>query len=145
MQGLADGYFIIPYTIGDYLAHEIRTGPISTQSPEFDKAEEEVNAQLDIIMTLNGSKPVDHFHMRLGKIMWNNCGMARNAGGLSNGIQEIQALREEFWKDLRVPGKLNEFNQELEKAGRVADFLELGELMLLWQQTNLPKPESHIS
>lgn len=129
MQGLADGYFVLPYTIGDYLAGDIRTGAIPTDLPEFDAAEKEVKDRLDKFINNNGSKSVDHFHKRLGKIMWENCGMARNEEGLKKAIKEIAALREEFWKDVRVPGSLNEFNQELEKAGRVADFIELGELM----------------
>ena len=129
MQGLADGYFVLPYTIGDYLADDIRTGAIPTDLPEFDAAEKEVKDRLDKFINNKGSKSVDHFHKRLVKIMWENCGMARNEEGLKKAIQEIAALREEFWKDVRVPGSLNEFNQELEKAGRVADFIELGELM----------------
>lgn len=129
MQGLADGYFVLPYTIGDYLADDIRTGPIPTNTAEFDKAEAEVKETLNKLINNKGTKTVDHFHRRLGKIMWENCGMARNAEGLTKAISEIQALREEFWKDVKVTGKLDEFNPELEKAGRVADFLELGELM----------------
>ena len=129
MQGLADGYFVLPYTIGDYLADDIRTGPIPIDLPEFDAVEKEVKERLDKLINNKGSKSVDHFHKRLGKIMWENCGMARNEEGLKKAIQEITALREEFWKDVRVPGSLNELNQELEKAGRVADFIELGELM----------------
>ena len=129
MQGLADGYFVIPYTIGDYLADDIRTGEISTDLPEFEEAEKAVRDQIDKLINNNGSKSVDHFHKRLGKIMWNKCGMSRNEAGLKEAIQEIRELREEFWKDVRVPGSADEFNQELEKAGRVADFLELGELM----------------
>jgi succinate dehydrogenase / fumarate reductase flavoprotein subunit len=129
MQGLADGYFVIPYTIGDYLADDIRTGPISTESAEFDAAEKAVKERLQHFISNNGSKSVDYFHKRLGKIMWNKCGMSRNEKDLKQAIEEIQQLREEFWKDVKVPGKLEEFNQELEKAGRVADFMELGELM----------------
>ena len=129
MQGLADGYFVLPYTIGDYLSDDILTGEIPTDLPEFDVAEKEVKQRLNKLINNKGSKPVDHFHKRLGKIMWENCGMARNEQGLKKAIQEITALREEFWKEVRVPGSLNELNQELEKAGRVADFIELGELM----------------
>ncbi|MCI5054659.1 MAG: fumarate reductase/succinate dehydrogenase flavoprotein subunit, partial [Flavobacteriales bacterium] len=129
MQGLADGYFVIPYTIGDYLADDIRTGPISTESKEFDEAEANVKERLSKFVNNNGTKSVDHFHMRLGKIMWDKCGMARNEQGLKEAISEIQALREEFWKNVRVPGSADEKNEELEKAGRVADFMELGELM----------------
>jgi succinate dehydrogenase / fumarate reductase flavoprotein subunit len=129
MQGLADGYFVLPYTIGDYLADDIRTGPIPNDSPEFLEAEKEVNQRINHFLDCNGSKPVDDFHRRLGKIMWNNCGMSRNAEDLKKAIEDIRALREEFWKDVKVPGKANQFNPELEKAGRVADFMELGELM----------------
>ncbi len=131
MQGLADGYFVIPYTVGDYLADDIRTGAIPTDLPEFDAAEKAVQDRIDHFMNNKGSKPVDHFHKRLGKIMWEKCGMARNEKGLKEAISEIQALRKEFWADVKVPGTANSFNQELEKAGRVADFLELGELMCL--------------
>jgi len=129
MQGLADGYFVLPYTIGDSLAKEIRTGHIDENSPEFMEAEAEVKDRLNKLCSINGSKTVDHFHKALGKIMWDHVGMARNKEGLNKAITEIQALREEFWKNVRVPGTPDSFNQELEKAGRVADFLELGELM----------------
>ncbi|MCB9263194.1 MAG: fumarate reductase/succinate dehydrogenase flavoprotein subunit [Flavobacteriales bacterium] len=129
MQGLADGYFVIPYTIGDYLAHDIRTGKISTDLPEFDEAEKAVQERINFFLTNNGTKSVDYFHKKLGKIMWDKVGMARTAEGLKTAIHEIAQLREEFWKDVRVPGTADSFNQELEKAGRVADFLELGELM----------------
>ncbi len=129
MQGLADGYFVLPYTIGDYLSDDIRTGPISTESPEFDAAEKEVKATLEKLLSIQGTKTVDHFHRKLGLIMWNKCGMSRNAVDLRSAMAEIRAIREDFWKDVRVPGQLNEYNSELEKAGRVADFLELGELM----------------
>ena len=128
MQGLADGYFVLPYTIGHSLSEDIRTGAIPTDTAEFEAAENEVRAQLEKLVNTNGTKSVDHFHKILGKIMWNKVGMARNATGLKEAISEIQALREEFWKDVRVPGTANEMNAELEKAGRVADFLELGEL-----------------
>ena len=129
MQGLADGYFVLPYTIGDYLADDIRTGQISTDLPEFERAEKEVTAKLDGFVNNKGTKPVDYFHKKLGKVMWDYVGMARNEKGLKFAIDEIKTIREEFYKDLRVPGTTKEFNQELEKAGRVADFLELGELM----------------
>ncbi len=129
MQGLADGYFVIPYTIGAYLANEIRTKAIPTDHPAFVEAEKNVQESIDKLLSIKGTKSVDSFHKRLGKIMWDKCGMARNAEGLKQAIQEIKALREEFWKDVRVPGTANELNPELEKAGRVADFLELGELM----------------
>ena len=128
MQGLADGYFVLPYTIGNYLSNDIRTGTIPTDGAEFDAAEKEVRDRLDKFINNNGTKSVDHFHKILGKIMWNKVGMARNAEGLREAISEIKTLREEFWKDVKVPGTANELNQELEKAGRVADFLELGEL-----------------
>ncbi|MEM9022304.1 MAG: fumarate reductase/succinate dehydrogenase flavoprotein subunit [Bacteroidota bacterium] len=129
MQGLADGYFVLPYTIGDYLADDIRTGPISTDTPEFEAVEKAVRDRIDHFLNNNGKHSVDHFHKRLGKIMWDKCGMARNAKGLEEAIREIQALRKDFWADVRVPGQGEQLNPELEKAGRVADFLELGELM----------------
>jgi succinate dehydrogenase / fumarate reductase, flavoprotein subunit len=129
MQGLADGYFVIPYTIGAYLAGDIRTKAIPTDAPEFVAAEKNVQAQIDTLFSIKGSKPVDYFHKKLGKIMWDKCGMARNEIGLKEAIAEIQALQKEFWSDVKIPGEANDFNPELEKAGRVADFLELGELM----------------
>ena len=129
MQGLADGYFVLPYTIGDYLADDIRTGAISTDSPEFEEAESKVKNTIDSLINNDGDTPVDDFHRRLGLIMWNKCGMSRNETDLKEAITEIQALREEFYQKVRVPGSANEFNPELAKAARVADFLELGELM----------------
>jgi succinate dehydrogenase / fumarate reductase flavoprotein subunit len=131
MQGLADGYFVIPYTIGDYLSEEIRTKAIPTDHEAFVKAEAEVQERITKLMNVKGTKSVDHFHKQLGKIMWDKCGMARNKEGLTQAISEIQKLRDEFWKNVRVTGEANEFNPELEKAGRVADFLELGELMCM--------------
>lgn len=131
MQGLADGYFVIPYTIGNYLAGEIRTPSIATDHPAFVEAEKGVRDQLNRLMNIRGSQSVDHFHKALGKIMWDKCGMARNAKGLQEAIGEIKALRTEFWKNVRIPGSMDELNPELEKAGRVADFLELGELMCI--------------
>lgn len=131
MQGLADGYFVIPYTIGNYLADEIHTKPILLDHPAFVEAEIAVQKQLDTLMGIQGKHSVDHFHKALGKIMWDKCGMARNEQGLKEAISEIRALKEEFWKDVRIPGTQFEFNPELEKAGRVADFLELGELMCM--------------
>ena len=128
MQGLADGYFVLPYTIGDYLSDDIRTGSIPTDSPEFETAEKQVQQTIDKLLANKGSKPVDYFHKRLGKIMWNKCGMSRNEKELKEAIAEIKVLREEFWAEVRVPGTAHELNQELEKAMRVADFLELGEL-----------------
>jgi succinate dehydrogenase / fumarate reductase flavoprotein subunit len=129
MQGLADGYFVLPYTVSDYLADDIRTGKIATDAPEFLEAEKNVRDQIDRFLNNNGSKSVDYFHKKLGLIMWNKVGMGRNAQGLSEAIEEIAVLREEFYKDVFVPGDANELNQELEKALRVADFMELGQLM----------------
>ena len=131
MQGLADGYFVLPYTVGDYLADDIRTGPISTDLPEFDAAEKEVKDRIDFFINNKGKHSVDHFHKQLGKVMWDKVGMARNAEGLKEAIKEIREIRDAFWKEVRVPGDANSFNQELEKAGRVADFLELGELFAM--------------
>jgi len=131
MQGLADGYFVIPYTIGNYLADEIRTKAIPTDHPAFIQAEKEVKDRIDRLMGIKGTQSVESFHKRLGKIMWDKCGMARNAAGLQQAIQEIRTLRELFWKEVRIPGSSDEFNPELDKAGRVADFLELGELMCI--------------
>ncbi len=128
MQGLADGYFVLPYTIGDYLAPDIKMGKISTETPEFVEAERNVREQLEKFINNNGTHSVDYFHKRLGKIMWDKVGMARNAQGLNEAINEISALRDEFHKDVRVPGTMDSFNEELAKAMRVADFLELGEL-----------------
>ena len=128
MQGLADGYFVLPYTIGDYLSKDIRTGPISTESIEFEKAEESVINKINKIINNNGDKPVDFFHKKLGLIMWNKCGMSRNKQGLNEAIEDIKSLRNDFYKHVFVPGSENEFNEELAKACRVADFLELGEL-----------------
>jgi succinate dehydrogenase / fumarate reductase flavoprotein subunit len=128
MQGLADGYFVLPYTIGDYLADDIRTGAISTDSPEFEEAESNVRAQIDGFIKNKGTKNVDYFHRKLGKIIWNKCGMSRNKEGLQEAIAEVKALREEFYKDVFVPGTADSFNEPLAKALRVADFLELGEL-----------------
>ena len=128
MQGLADGYFVLPYTIGDYLSDDIRTGAIPTDSPEFDEAESNVRAQIDRFINNKGTKTVDYFHRKLGKIIWNKCGMSRNKKGLQEAIAEVKVLREEFYKDVFVPGTANSFNEPLAKALRVADFLELGEL-----------------
>ena len=128
MQGLADGYFVLPYTIGDYLADDIRTGKIPTDGPEFDEVEKSVKDQLEFFINNKGTHTVDYFHKKLGLVMWNKVGMARNEKNLKEAIKEIQEIREDFWKNVKVPGSSNEFNQELEKAGRVADFLELGEL-----------------
>jgi succinate dehydrogenase / fumarate reductase flavoprotein subunit len=129
MQGLADGYFVAPYTVGEFLSKDIRTGKISTDSPEFEAAEQAVRERTEKFINNNGTKTVDHFHKRLGKIMWNEVGMARNEKGLKQAIADIQALREEFYADVRVLGSANGMNPELDKAGRVADLIELGELM----------------
>ena len=129
MQGLADGYFVAPYTVSNYLADDIRTGKISTEHPEFEKSEKEVQERLDFFINNNGSKSVDYFHRRLGKIIWEYCGMARNKKDLEGAIEKVDNLRDEFWKDVMVPGTKDGLNQELEKAGRVADFIELGALM----------------
>ena len=128
MQGLADGYFVLPYTIGDYLSDDISTGPISTDTIEFENAELEAIKKLDFFVNNKGKHSVDYFHKKLGKIMWNKCGMARNSKELNEAINEISELRKLFWKEVKVPGSKDEFNEELAKAGRVADFLELGEL-----------------
>lgn len=129
MQGLADGYFVIPYTIGNYLADEIRTPAIATTHPAFEQTEKEVSDRINTLMNIKGKQTVESFHKRLGKIMWDKCGMARNEAGLKEAIAEIQQLKKEFWSDVRIPGEINEMNPELDKAGRVADFIELGELM----------------
>jgi succinate dehydrogenase / fumarate reductase flavoprotein subunit len=129
MQGLADGYFVLPNTIGNYLSADIRTGEIPTDTKEFDEAEEAVKKSIDYLINNEGSKPVDYFHKKLGNVMWEKCGMARNAEGLTEAIKEIKQIRADFYKEVRVPGKADGTNQELEKALRVADFLELGELM----------------
>ena len=129
MQGLADGYFVIPYTVGNYLADEIRVNAIPTSHPAFEEAERSVRERIETLMSINGTQTVESMHKRLGKIMWDKCGMARNAQGLQEAIVEIQQLKKEFWSDIRIPGTAKEFNPELDKAGRVADFIELGELM----------------
>ena len=131
MQGLADGYFVLPYTVSDYLADDIRTGKISTDLPEFVEAEKNVKATIEKFLSNNGTKSVDHFHKRLGHIMWNKVGMGRNEKGLTEAIEEIAALKAEFYKEVYVPGSADELNPELEKALRVADFMELGQLMAI--------------
>nr|WP_288932241.1 fumarate reductase/succinate dehydrogenase flavoprotein subunit [uncultured Allomuricauda sp.] len=128
MQGLADGYFVLPYTIGDYLSDDIRTGAIPTDSPAFEEAEQQVRDRMEKLMGGSGIHSVDYYHKKLGKIMWNKCGMARNEKELKEAIKEISALRKDFWENVKVTGTVDSKNQELEKAGRVADFLELGEL-----------------
>ena len=129
MQGLADGYFVLPYTIGDYLSHEIQTPKIDTNRPEFAEAEKGVKEKIAKLLSINGKESVDDIHKKLGHIMWENVGMARTKESLEKAIAEIQALRKDFWKNVRVVGTDKDFNQELEKALRLADFLELGELM----------------
>ncbi|MFV0346045.1 MAG: fumarate reductase/succinate dehydrogenase flavoprotein subunit [Bacteroidales bacterium] len=129
MQGLADGYFVLPYTIGDYLADEIMTPTTDVNAPEFEEAEKQITDRLNKLYNIKGSKSVDYFHKKLGHIMWEYVGMSRNAEGLKKAIEEIKELKKEYWSDLRVPGEMNNVNPELEKASRVADFFELGELM----------------
>ena len=131
MQGLADGYFVIPYTIGQFLSGEIRTPWISPDEPEFAEAENATRERLEKLMAIKGSQSVESFHRRLGKIIWEYCGMSRNAEGLQKAREMVRELREEFWRDVFIPGDLNDYNPEVEKAGRVADFLELGETMIL--------------
>ena len=131
MQGLADGYFVIPYTLGNYLADDIRTKSIPTNHPAFEEAEKTVSDRINTLMNIKGTESVESFHKRLGKIMWDKCGMGRNEQGLKQAIEEIRALKKEFWSNVRIPGEVNEFNPELDKAGRVADFIELGELMCM--------------
>ena len=129
MQGLADGYFVLPYTIGDYLSHKIQAPKVKTDTKAFDEAEKGVKEKIAKLLAINGKQSVDDIHKKLGHIMWENVGMARTKESLEKAITEIQALRKEFWKDVKVVGRENEFNVELEKAIRLADFLELGELM----------------
>lgn len=131
MQGLADGYFVIPYTISAFMADQIRVPAIQTSHPAFDETEKAVKDRIDKLMSVKGTESVESFHKRLGKIMWNKVGMARNEQGLKEAIEDIRALRNEFWQNVKIPGGVEEFNPELDKAGRVADFLELGELMAI--------------
>ncbi len=131
MQGLADGYFVIPYTLGNYLADEIRTNNIPTDHPAFVEAEKNASERINKLISIKGKQTVESFHKRLGKIIWDKCGMARSAEGLKQAIEDVRALKKEFWSDVRIPGGINEMNPELDKAGRVADFIELGELMCL--------------
>jgi succinate dehydrogenase / fumarate reductase flavoprotein subunit len=131
MQGLADGYFVIPYTIGNYLSDEIHVKPIPTDHPAFVEAEKHVQERIQQLMSIKGTQTVESFHKRLGKIIWDKCGMARNAEGLKTAIDEVRQLKKEFWSDVRIPGDINEYNPELDKANRVADFIELGELMCI--------------
>lgn len=129
MQGLADGYFVIPYTLGNNLADEIYNAPIPTTHPAFEAAEKAVAERIQTLKNINGKQSVESFHKRLGKIIWNECGMSRSEAGLKQAIADVQALKKEFWSDVRIPGEINEYNPELDKANRVADFIELGELM----------------
>ena len=131
MQGLADGYFVIPYTLGNYLADDIRTTAIPTDHPAFVEAEQKAADRINKLMSIQGKQTVESFLKRLGKIIWDKCGMARSAEGLKQAIEEVRALKAEFWSDVRIPGEINAMNQELDKAGRVADFIELGELMCI--------------
>jgi succinate dehydrogenase / fumarate reductase flavoprotein subunit len=128
MQGLSDGYFVIPYTIGDYLAN-LKPAPIDASAPEFKAAEQETRARLEKLLAIKGKRTPTSFHRELGKIMWDKCGMARNRAGLTEGIEQIQALRQEFWTNVNVIGEVGSLSQQLEIAARVADFIELGELM----------------
>jgi succinate dehydrogenase / fumarate reductase flavoprotein subunit len=130
MQGLADGYFIIPYTIGDYLA-QAPLNEVKREGGQIKEAEAYVNQRSQHLLELNGKRTVDDFHRELGQVMWNYCGMARTDAGLRQALQRIPEIRAEFWENVRVPGSADSLNQSLEKAGRVADFLELGELMCL--------------
>ncbi|HON54437.1 MAG TPA: fumarate reductase/succinate dehydrogenase flavoprotein subunit [Bacteroidales bacterium] len=131
MQGLADGYFILPYTIGDYLASKIQVPKTDINDPAFVEAESNVKKKVDKLLSINGTQTVDFYHKKLGHIMWEYVGMARNESGLKKAIEEIRVLREQFWHDVKVPGTFSELNQELEKALKVADFMEIGELMAL--------------
>ena len=131
MQGLADGYFVLPYTIQNFLAHEINTPRFNTDTPEFESAEQEVREQLEKLMAVKGGQTVDTLHKRLGKIMWEYVGMARNKEGLIKAREEIKKLKEEFWSKVKIPGTLDDLNTELQKASRLADYLELGELMAM--------------
>lgn len=130
MQGLADGYFVLPYTIGTFLSKEIRTPKIDANGPEFNQTALDVRKRLTALMSINGTQSVESIHRKLGHIMWEYCGMARNAEGLKEAKGLVRELREEFYRDVFIPGKAEDFNPELEKAYRVADFLELGELMI---------------
>jgi succinate dehydrogenase / fumarate reductase flavoprotein subunit len=128
MQGLADGYFILPYTLPNYLAGQIGKRP-SSDSPEFQKAEDEIHARVKKMLEINGKRSLDSIHRELGLLLWDKCGMARNEAGLREALEQIPQLRQEFWRNVRVPGEGEDFNQSLERAGRVADFLEFAELM----------------
>jgi succinate dehydrogenase / fumarate reductase flavoprotein subunit len=129
MQGLADGYFILPYTIQNYLAADILTSRMPVTGPEFSESEDQIHQRLNKLMQIKGSQSVDHIHRKFGLRMWDLVGMARNKEGLNTAVKEFSALREEFWSDIKIPGSIDEMNPELEKASRVADFIETGELM----------------
>jgi succinate dehydrogenase flavoprotein subunit len=129
MQGLADGYFIIPYTIGDYLA-STKFKPVDTSHAAFKQAEKDLEGSIKKILSIPGKRAVDDIHKELGKLLWNNCGMGRNAAGLKEAVKQIPQIREKFYREVRVPGSSADFNQELEKAQRLADFLELAELLV---------------
>lgn len=131
MQGLADGYFVLPYTIGTFLADEIRTPKIDPARPEFEQAEKDVQARIDKLMSVNGNRSVESFHRELGLLIWDYCGMSRNAEGLKYALGKVRELREQYWKEVYVPGNAEDYNPELEKATRVADFMELGEMMII--------------
>jgi succinate dehydrogenase / fumarate reductase flavoprotein subunit len=130
MQCTGDGYFILPYTITDYLADEIKIPRISTELKEFEEAEKNARARLEKLISINGNQTASSFHKRLGKIMWDYCGMVRNETGLKKAASLVRELKQEFWTDLKVPGRIDDINQDLEKAGRVADFFELADLMI---------------
>lgn len=129
MQGLADGYFVLPYTIQNYLADDILTPRMTTNEPEFVAAEQEIVQRVDRLMSIKGNKSVDYFHKEFGLRLWDLVGMGRNKQGLEQAISDFKQMRDSFWKDVKIPGEKDEFNPELEKAGRVADFIEIGELM----------------
>jgi succinate dehydrogenase / fumarate reductase flavoprotein subunit len=131
MQCAGDGYFIIPYTISNYLADEIKTPKITTDTAEFEQAEKEAKERIDKLMAVQGTQAATLFHKRLGKIMWDYCGMVRNEAGLKKALELIDELEKEFWQDLRIPGSADEYNQELERAWRVADFFDVGRLMVI--------------
>jgi succinate dehydrogenase / fumarate reductase flavoprotein subunit len=130
MQGAGDGYFILPNTIGNYLSDKIKTPRLTTEEPEFEEAEKRVQEKLEKLININGSQTAASFHKRLGKIMWDHCGMLRSEEGLKQARTEVRELKEEFWNDLQVPGTLSELNQELEKAIRVADFMDMSQLLI---------------
>jgi succinate dehydrogenase / fumarate reductase flavoprotein subunit len=129
MQGLADGYFVLPYTIQNYLAAEIQVPRMPVDLPEFSEAEAKIHERINKLMAIKGSQSVDQLHRKFGLLLWDTVGMARNKEGLQKAIRDFAKLKEEFWTDIRIPGGTGEMNPELEKAGRVADFIEMGELM----------------